>query len=102
MGDRQRSNIMQQFGNSESAILSNANCLVEGVDLPAVDMVAFIDPRRSTTHIVQAVGRALRIPQNSGKTMGYVVIPVIRDVGEDAATAIAESSYEKTDEDESG
>ena len=95
MGASQRTNIMQQFGNSESAILSNANCLVEGVDLPAVDMVAFIDPRASTTNIVQAVGRALRIPQNSGKTMGYVVIPVIRDVGEDTAAAIAESSYQK-------
>jgi hypothetical protein len=58
-------------------------------------MVAFIDPRASTTNIVQAVGRALRIPQNSGKTMGYVVIPVIRDVGEDTAAAIAESSYQK-------
>tara|TARA_B100001250_G_C19802100_1_gene791584 strand:- start:85 stop:2583 length:2499 start_codon:yes stop_codon:yes gene_type:complete len=95
MGARQRSAIMQRFSDSEFAILSNANCLVEGVDLPAVDMVAFIDPRRSTTHIVQAVGRALRIPQDSGKTHGYVLIPVIRNRGEETVNAIAESSYEK-------
>jgi superfamily II DNA or RNA helicase len=94
MGARQRTNIMQQFGNTESAILSNANCLVEGVDLPAVDMVAFIDPRASTTHIVQAVGRALRIPPGSQKTTGYVLIPVLRNEGE-VETAIADSSYEK-------
>ena len=98
MNSRTRANTMQQFENADRAILSNANCLVEGVDLPSVDMVAFIDPRRSTTQIVQAVGRALRIPPGSGKTTGYVLIPVVRSDGEDPESIIAASSYAKIGE----
>jgi predicted helicase len=95
MNSRTRASTMQQFESADRAILSNANCLVEGVDLPSVDMVAFIDPRRSTTQIVQAVGRALRIPPGSGKTTGYVLIPVVRSDGEDSESIISASSYAK-------
>ena len=95
MNSRQRARIMQQFEEADRAILSNANCLVEGVDLPSVDMVAFIDPRSSTTQIVQAVGRALRIPTGSDKTTGYVLIPVVRSDEIDAKSTISESSYAK-------
>lgn len=98
MNSRTRASTMQQFENADRAILSNANCLVEGVDLPSVDMVAFIDPRRSTTQIVQAVGRALRIPPGSGKTTGYVLIPVVRSDGEDPESIISASSYAKIGE----
>ncbi len=55
-------------------ILSNARCLSEGVDLPALDAVAFIDPRKSTTDIVQAVGRAIR--KSPDKKCSYVILPV--------------------------
>ena len=44
----------------ERGLLSNARCLGEGVDVPSIDGVAFIDPRRSTIDIVQALGRAIR------------------------------------------
>jgi DNA-binding MarR family transcriptional regulator len=59
--------------------------LTEGVDIPAVDMVAFIDPRQSRVDIAQAVGRAMRKPRGrSEKTVGYVFVPLF--VGEQGET----------------
>jgi superfamily II DNA or RNA helicase len=55
-------------------LVTNARCLTEGVDVPALDAVAFIDPRSSRVDIVQAVGRAMRI--SPGKTTGYVIVPL--------------------------
>ena len=58
-------------------MLTNARCLTEGVDVPTLDGVAFIDPRRSQVDIVQAVGRAIR--KADDKTLGTIVIPVFVD-----------------------
>lgn len=55
-------------------LLSNARCLTEGVDVPALDAVIFTNPRASQIDVVQAVGRVMR--QAEGKQYGYVVIPV--------------------------
>ncbi|WP_420623169.1 DEAD/DEAH box helicase family protein [Candidatus Poriferisodalis sp.] len=62
-------------GAATCRVLSNAQVLSEGVDVPALDAVVFMDPRRSTIDITQAVGRAIRRAQ--GKEMGYIVIPVV-------------------------
>ena len=37
-------------------ILSNARCLSEGIDIPALDAVIFMTPKNSHVDIVQAVG----------------------------------------------
>jgi superfamily II DNA or RNA helicase len=68
--------ILQGFRAARSLLVTNARCLTEGVDLPAVDMVAFVDPRRSRIDIAQAMGRAMR---RSGpqKQFGYVVVPLL-------------------------
>ena len=55
-------------------ILSNARCLSEGVDVPALDAVFFTAPRKSPVEIVQAVGRVMR--KAEGKKYGYIVLPV--------------------------
>ena len=55
-------------------LLSNARCLTEGVDVPALDAVIFTNPRASQIDVVQAVGRVMR--EAEGKRYGYVVIPV--------------------------
>lgn len=70
-----RSHIVQEFARSESALITNARCLTEGVDVPNIDCIVFADPRRSKVDIVQALGRALR--KKDGKDWGYVVLPVI-------------------------
>ena len=46
--------------NDSCFVLSNARCLSEGVDVPSLDGIAFIDPKHSPIDIVQAVGRAIR------------------------------------------
>jgi hypothetical protein len=55
--------------------MTNARCLTEGVDVPAIDCVMFADPKQSRIDIVQATGRALR--QYRGKECGYIVVPLI-------------------------
>ena len=69
-----RERLMREFAQAPRALLSNARCLTEGVDVPAVDMIAFLSPRRSTVDIVQAVGRAMR--KSAGKEFGYVLVPL--------------------------
>ena len=56
-------------------VISNARVLTEGVDVPALDAVVFLQPRKSKIDIVQAVGRVMRTAP--GKRKGYVVIPVV-------------------------
>lgn len=55
-------------------ILTNARCLSEGVDVPALDAVMFLSPRRSTVDIVQSVGRVMR--RAPGKKYGYIILPI--------------------------
>lgn len=69
-----RGKVVDEFAASEKAIITNAKCLTEGVDVPNIDCVLFADPRKSTVDIVQAVGRALR--KKEGKDYGYVILPV--------------------------
>ena len=55
--------------------MTNARCLTEGVDVPAIDCVMFADPKQSRIDIVQAAGRALR--RYRGKEYGYIVVPLV-------------------------
>ncbi|MYD05156.1 MAG: DEAD/DEAH box helicase [Acidimicrobiia bacterium] len=61
--------------DGSTRVLTNARCLSEGVDIPALDAVLFLAPRQSEVDIVQAVGRVMR--QAEGKDKGYIVIPVL-------------------------
>jgi superfamily II DNA or RNA helicase len=81
-----------RIGQGERALLANARCLGEGVDVPTLDGVAFIDPRRSEVDIVQAVGRAIRLAPD--KTVGTIVIPVFVDTEQDPAIALGDSAFE--------
>ena len=71
-------------------ILSNARCLSEGIDVPALDAVLFMSERKSIVDIVQAVGRAMR--RAEGKTYGYIVLPVVVPAGEDPARVLDSGS----------
>ena len=61
-------------GQGVCRVLSNAKCLTEGVDVPALDAVLFLQPRKSIVDVVQAVGRVMR--RSEGKDFGYVILPV--------------------------
>ncbi|UXU75566.1 MULTISPECIES: DEAD/DEAH box helicase [unclassified Paracoccus (in: a-proteobacteria)] len=61
-------------GSGKCRILSNARCLSEGIDVPALDSVVFFDTRESIVDIVQSVGRVMR--KAAGKKYGYIILPV--------------------------
>ena len=87
-----RDGLMQEFREAPKAVMSNARCLTEGVDVPAVDMVAFLTPKRSRLDIVQATGRAMR--KAEGKTTGYVFLPLfVQEAGGESI----EEAIERTD-----
>ncbi len=64
-----------QASDRRCHVLSNVRCLSEGVDVPALDAILFMHPRKSQIEVVQAVGRVMR--RSVGKNMGYVVLPVV-------------------------
>jgi superfamily II DNA or RNA helicase len=75
----QRKQLLDQFRASPRTLMTNARCLMEGVDVPAIDCVVFADPRQSVTDIVQASGRAMR--RSHGKPYGYILVPVVVPTG---------------------
>lgn len=77
---------LSRLEDGERGLLTNARCLSEGVDVPTLDGVAFIDPRRSEIDIVQAVGRAIR--KSEDKNVGTIVIPVFINTDADAETVL--------------
>ncbi|MDV3136820.1 Helicase associated domain protein, partial [Mycobacterium sp. 29Ha] len=82
---------LARLDDGDRGLLSNARCLAEGVDVPTLDGVAFIDPRRSEVDIVQAVGRAIR--KSEDKATGTVVIPVFVDTETDPEAALDSSAF---------
>ena len=91
----ERKQIIRSFRDASEALITNARCLTEGIDVPAVDMVAFIDPRHSRVDIAQATGRAMRKPRGLNKEVGYVVIPLFLDrtSGETLEAALKRSEF---------
>jgi len=91
----ERARILQRFRDATEGVslLSNARCLGEGVDIPAIDGIGFIDPRRSNIDIVQAVGRAIR--KSDQKKVGSIIIPVFIDdvTGENTDELLHQSRF---------
>jgi len=69
-----RASLIKEFRDAPRALITNARCLQEGVDIPAVDAVVFADPKQSVVDIVQAAGRAMR--RFDGKEFGLIVLPL--------------------------
>jgi predicted helicase len=92
MQTARREKEMRAFREAGRAIMSNARCLTEGVDVPAVDVVSFLSPRKSKVDIVQAAGRAMR--KTDGKQTGYVLLPLFLEAQENETI---EEALERTD-----
>jgi hypothetical protein len=80
-------------GTSDLNLLANARCLTEGIDVPSLDGVAFVDPRQSEVDITQAVGRAIR--PSPDKKMGTIIVPVVMSAKEAAEGKLDASSHKK-------
>lgn len=63
----------------ECHVLSNVHCLSEGVDVPNLDAIMFLQPKKSRIEVVQAVGRVMR--RFEGKEYGYIILPVVIPAG---------------------
>jgi superfamily II DNA or RNA helicase len=71
----QRKRLLREFPTYERALMTNARCLTEGVDIPGIDCVVFADRKNSTVDIVQSAGRAMRTAL--GKDKGHILIPLV-------------------------
>jgi hypothetical protein len=85
--------MLKQFTNEKLSLISNARCLTEGVDIPAIDCVVFADPKHSTVDIVQAAGRAMRQSKETGKDFGYILLPLIVPERVDLTDFAASTSF---------
>jgi superfamily II DNA or RNA helicase len=74
-GDRKE--ILDNFKNTDFALVSNARCLTEGVDVPIIDSVYFVDNKSSLIDIVQACGRALRKTNSTTPKTAFFLIPIL-------------------------
>ena len=87
---RRRNQELRALANAdkegECRIVCNVKLFTEGVDVPSLDAVAFLDPRESHVDVVQAVGRVMR--KAEGKRFGYIVVPVVVSPDADVADAL--------------
>ena len=74
-------------------VLTNARCLSEGVDVPALDAIMFLHPRKSQIDVVQSVGRVMR--KAEGKNLGYVILPITVAPGVSAEKALNDNERYK-------
>ena len=70
-----RQKIMREFMESKRGILCTSKILNEGVNIPIIDSVCFVDSRDSTIDIIQSIGRALRL--YPGKEKAKIFVPVL-------------------------
>ncbi len=71
---------LNQFEPNTCKVLSNARCLSEGVDVPALDSIVFFDGKSAMVDIIQAVGRVMR--KAKGKKRGYIILPIALEESE--------------------
>ncbi|GLP29523.1 helicase [Helicobacter pylori] len=71
---------LNQFEPNTCKVLSNARCLSEGVDVPALDSIVFFDGKSAMVDIIQAVGRVMRKAKR--KQRGYIILPIALEESE--------------------
>ncbi|MEV7111300.1 helicase associated domain-containing protein [Streptomyces anulatus] len=88
-----RRGVLGEFGSTAlRAVLCNCRVLGEGVDIRAVDSVAFLDPKGAPHDVVQAIGRALRQKPGQGK-VASLIVPVFLQPGEEPEDMFTSGSY---------
>ena len=80
-------------GEDTCRILTNSRCLSEGVDVPDLDAVMFLNTRYSQVDVVQSVGRVMR--KAKGKDYGYIILPVGIPAGQEPEQALRDNKKYK-------
>ncbi|MFJ5893323.1 Helicase associated domain protein [Streptomyces californicus] len=89
----QRAKLLDRFAKADRAVITNAQVLSEGIDLPAVDAIVFASRTESVRRIVQALGRALRKPPTVDVKTASLVIPAYTPPDSDP-TDLLDTPYE--------
>jgi len=75
MSMKMRTKTIDAFTDYTKCVLASARVLNEGINIPIIDSVCFVDQRDSTIDITQCIGRALRLyPQ---KTLAKIIVPYV-------------------------
>ena len=82
--------------DGECRMVSNARVFIEGVDVPSLNAIIFVQPKSAHVDVIQSIGRVLRPPfgrqvrdddKDEDKT-GLVFIPIVAADGEDPHSAL--------------
>jgi superfamily II DNA or RNA helicase len=103
MPSRQRNKLLDYLRGPHTGfrkVLSNVRVLSEGVDIPALTAIMFVEPKRSPIEIIQAIGRVVRLDRslpNPAEQIGYVIIPAFVPHQEhvDPEAVLAQSAFKQ-------
>ena len=101
--DKERT--LNAFRQAPRALLTNARALAEGVDVPVIDMVAFMTTKQSEVDIMQSAGRAMRKDRDRDDKVAYILLPVFipsRDVEKSSSDVSAAKDEGQTSDAPSG
>ena len=95
MNSKKRRELLEWLAQDTDScrVLSNVRCLGEGVDVPSLDAILFLHPRKSQIDVVQSVGRVMR--RSPGKNLGYVILPIGIPPGVDPVKALDDNTAYK-------
>lgn len=74
---KNKSDILSDFEECETGILTNSKAMQVGIDIPSVDAICAVDEKQSAVDIIQTVGRPLR--NFKGKKMAYILLPIVME-----------------------
>ena len=76
-----------------ATVVASCRCLLEGIDVPELDGIAFFDPKGSSIEIAQGIGRAIR--KSGNKNVSSVILPVVVPAEIDDASYLLTSQFKK-------
>lgn len=87
----ERLDVLDEFART-GGVLVNVRCLAEGVDLPELDGLIFVDPRQSVVDLAQNIGRAIRLKRDGRR--GIIAVPVVVDAEAESVDGQLPEGYE--------
>ena len=86
-------NLKHHSSKSAPVLITNAKLFSEGIDIPSLDAIAFLDPCKSIVDTIQRVGRVMRRDREGGdKRFGYIIVPIILPPNKSAMEVLEEDS----------
>ncbi|MFE7314258.1 helicase-related protein [Streptomyces sp. NPDC057555] len=73
-------------------VVCSVGVLAEGIDVPAVDAVALVEPRRMPHVLLQIAGRAVRFDRDNPEKIASIIVPVLHLDGPAGDGEIGESA----------